>query len=603
MRVTLRLQIILFTVLPLMALVVATLATVDRSITAEVEHNLVTDLERASAVFENMLAKRSESLRTAGRVIVEDPRFFSALTLPGSYRDEQLRGTVAGVAREFEQITQTDLFEVFDARGHQLATVGGEVADAGLQDQFVHAALAGRQQSGVLAVPGRHYQVAAIPVYVAGRIVGVLLLGEEIGRDLANELRALTRSEVTFLAGPLVTGSTLEDAADRDSLIASLGATGRAAADGAVRRVRGRDHVYLTLLSRLPDSEPGADQRYAMQRSLDVETAFLRQVQQHLLALGAAAFVLSLLIGLLVSERIVSPVRRLVRGAEEMERGNYDYPLGADTRNEIGYLAQRFGVMRQRQRMYVQSLEEVARLKSEFVAVASHELRTPLSIIRGYHELLALERMGPLTSPQREALTAIERSLVALDRIAENATRVAQIEGARLELRVAEHDLDGLLRRATDQVRREAKGRAVDIASATDGSGRSVWVDGTRLTEAIANLVRNGVRFTPDGGRVEVRARWDGEVLMLEVEDTGVGIPEEERNALFERPYLIRDSMNHHSSGSLEFNSGGLGLGLAIARGIVELHGGSIEVWSEVGRGTRFRIRLPQDNVARSEAA
>jgi signal transduction histidine kinase len=117
-------------------------------------------------------------------------------------------------------------------------------------------------------------------------------------------------------------------------------------------------------------------------------------------------------------------------------------------------------------------------------------------------------------------------------------------------------------------------------------------VDGPRLTEAVANLVRNALRFTPDGGRVEVRTRWQAPWLDIEVEDDGIGIAPERQDQIFERGILARDSRNHHSSTTLEFNSAGLGLGLAITRGIVEAHGGTITVDSALGRGSRFVIRL-----------
>ena len=122
------------------------------------------------------------------------------------------------------------------------------------------------------------------------------------------------------------------------------------------------------------------------------------------------------------------------------------------------------------------------------------------------------------------------------------------------------------------------------------------------MTEVVANLVRNGIRFTPDGGTVEVSALREGSTLVIDVTDSGIGISEDQARVLFDPAVMIRDSKRHHSSDTLEFNSEGLGLGLSIARGIVEFHGGTIEVKSALGRGSRFRVRIPIDAARRDRS-
>src|ERR1700741_2649093 len=137
MRMWLRWKILLFTVPPLLAVAFATLWIVQRTVFAEVRQNIDADLKRASTVFETKLAERAEYLSMASRVIAEDPRFFSALTLPGTYRDPQFRATVAGGARSFAGITRTDLFEVYDTRGRLIASVGPKESDAGTRSAIV----------------------------------------------------------------------------------------------------------------------------------------------------------------------------------------------------------------------------------------------------------------------------------------------------------------------------------------------------------------------------------------------------------------------------------------------------------------------------------
>jgi len=436
--------------------------------------------------------------------------------------------------------------------------------------------------------------------------VGALLLGSRIDRELAEELRALTRSEVSFLSGNVLTGTTLALKDDRNALIGALAEAGPQLLQGptgAMFQLQGKQHIYLTLAQPLPDAGPGRRQTYVMQRSLDAETAYLNEIQRVLVEIGIVAVLAALFAGYLISEHITSPVRRLVRVAEELEHGNYDVPLDVQTGDEIGFLASTFGNMRNHLRVYVSTLEEVTRLRSEFISIASHELRTPISVIRGLQELMDDEALGPVTPDQKQALLSMDQSLTTLARIAEDATRMSLIESERLTLELDDCSMTALLGQAIEAANANAAGRNVTVTAEAQPGLPLVRIDGARMTIAIANLVRNGIRFTPDGGRVVVRARAEDGMIVIEVEDTGIGIPEDRLHGLFDRAWQARLSDHHHSSSKLEFNSAGLGLGLAITRGVIEAHEGSIEVASEVGRGTVVTVRFPTRSSDEHEAA
>ena len=588
----------LFTVLPLVGLMFIALWVVNRSISDQVHDGIERDLERASAVLDNMLDARGQALDLAARVIVADPKFFSVLTIPGSFDDPQLRATVTGVALDFNRITQADLFEVTNAAGRLLASVGRDESSPEGRARLVAAALAGRPASGLLVEPGVHFQVSATPVLAGKRVIGALLLGSRIGPELADQLKELTRSEVTFVSRRDITGTTLDSRQARERLVARFARAEDAAAapepaDGTVTELKADGHVYLTLARPFARTGPGDGQIVVMQRALDTETAFLRDMQTDLVQLGLAAVVAALLAGYLIAERITSPVRRLVRGAEEMERGNYDYPLDVRPHDEIGYLARRFDEMRGRHRAYVTSLQDVARVKSEFLNVASHELRTPISVIAGFRDLMADGRLGDITDAQRQGLEAIARSVETLTRITEDATRMAQIHGDRLQLVRTEHPAADVIEEGIAAATSDAPTRRLRVEADLPADLGTIWVDAGRLSEAIANVVRNGIRFTPDGGEVRIRARRAGELLEIAVTDTGIGISPDRQATLFDVSYAGRSSLNHHSSAALEFNSGGLGLGLSIARGIVQAHRGTISLTSQPGRGSTFVIRVP----------
>ena len=604
-------KILFATVLPLLALTSAVLWTVNQSITEQAERNVREDLIRAASIFEDMLGARSEELAIAGQVIVQDPKFFSILTLPGSATDPQVRATAEGVAADFNAITRADLFVVFDAKGRVVADASRDRLGASASQGLPGVPDDAHPRSGILADGGRHFQIAEIPVLAGPRRVGLLLLGAGIGQDLAERLRTLTRSEVTFVSNGTLTGSTLEASSDRHALASTL-SSGRSPArdskrgpsDAEVFTFAGATSQYVTVAGPIRGSAPGEGQLFAIQRSLATETAFLSRMRTALLELGLLGAVLSIALGYVISRSITAPVRTLVRGAEEMERGNYDYPLQVKSLDEIGYLAIRFRDMRQRQRVYVKSLEEVARLKGDFIDVASHELRTPLSVLKGFLELLSLERLGPLTPHQKEAVSAMEGGVSALTRIAEDAWRVSQIQSRRLVLETGAHDVGTILEEGVGRARVAGRGRRVEIRMERPSGIPPLLIDGTRLTEAVAHLVSNGVRFTPDGGSVTASAALEGSDLLIHVADTGQGIAEDRLEKLLDRSFTFRDTLNHHSSSTLEFGSEGLGLGIPIARGVAEAHGGSLTARSRPGAGSVFTLRIPaKPAFEREEAA
>jgi len=601
-------KILFATVLPLLALTSAVLWTVNQSITEQAERNVREDLIRAASIFEDMMGARAEELAIAGQVIVQDPKFFSILTLPGSAADPEVRATAEGVAADFNAITHADLFVVFDAKGSVVAEASRDRLGVSLSRGLPAVPDDARPRSGILVDGGRHFQIAEIPVLAGPRRVGLLLLGAGIGQDLAERLRTLTRSEVTFVSNGTVTGSTLEASSDRHALAATLSAgrssardSNRGPSEAEVFTFGGATSQYVTVAGPIRGSTPGEGQLFAIQRSLAAETAFLSRMRTALLELGLLGAVLSIALGYVISRSITAPVRTLVRGAEEMERGNYDYPLQVKSLDEIGYLAIRFRDMRQRQRVYVKSLEEVARLKGDFIDVASHELRTPLSVLKGFLELLALERLGPLTPHQKEAVSAMEGGVSALTRIAEDAWRVSQIQSRRLVLETGAHDVGTILDEAVGRARVAARGRRVEIRIERPSAIPPLLVDGPRLTEAVAHLVSNGVRFTKDGGSVTASAAIEGSDLLIHVADTGQGIPEDRLEKLLDRSFAFRDTLNHHSSSTLEYGSEGLGLGIPIARGVAEAHGGALTARSRPDSGSTFTLRIPAKPAFDSE--
>ena len=608
MRISLRWKILLLAVFTPATLGLATLLTVHRNVTEHVNSSSIHEnLEHSVSVFEGMLRTRSNVLAGSAQVIAQDPRFFSLLLLASNQRDSRFVTTVRGVARDFSRITPSDIFEVVDRRGRMLASVGSASSSRAARDSLVKVALRGRAIESILIERDAHYQVVLAPVVADHQIVGVLLLGAQIGSELARELRAQMRCEVTFLSGTTITGTTLRDPEDRAALLRMLGRLELSPASDlrtlGVQRVNGPHFVYLTLVQRIPVSARSAQQLYVMQRSFDPETSFLHVMQEDMLVLAIIALVLALITGLFFSEQIIRPMQRLVRGAQEMEQGNYDYPLGIKRRDEIGYLADRFAEMRQRERAYLNSLEHTARLKSQFLSIASHELRTPISVLRGYRDLLADGTLGTVTPKQQKALEAMRDYLTRLTRVAEDASHFAEVKGERLMLDFQPHDVEPILRRAVGAALAEGARRAVHVEVQCDTMSEHAECDADNLGNAIMQLVTNGIRFTPDGGRVDVHATEREGSLHIEVKDTGIGISEEKLRVVLSHGLSGIETNHHQSAQGLEFNSTGLGLGLSIACGIVEAHGGIILAESRLGEGSTFVIVVPMTRRGDARAA
>jgi signal transduction histidine kinase len=511
------------------------------------------------------------------------------------------------MARDFNQIAQTDLFEVLDRQGRVLASVGGASSSRDSRADLVRKTLGGSPVEGVLVEKGAHYQVALAPVQADGHTVGVLLLGRQIGQGLAHELRGEMHCEVTFLSGRTITGTTLEAPGDRAALVHALERiapdSSRDPAGRPVEHVHAPHADYLTVVRRLPGSDPSTRQLYVMQRSFDPETAFLGLMRRDMMVLAAIAVLAALVTGLLFSEQVLRPVQRLVRAAQAMEKGDYDCPLDVRRSDELGYLTTRFSEMRRRERAYLGSLEQSTRLKSRFLSVASHELRTPISVLIGYHDLFVNGGLGPLTPTQSQALETMRTHLARLTRLAEDAARFARVKGERLVLDLQSHDVPALLGRAVTAARAAGAGRTLDVAIRCDSISGPVDADVEGLEQSIAQVVMNAIRFTPDTGHVEVVARELDGRLRIEVTDNGVGIAGERLEAVLTEGFAPGDPLNHRSAVGLEFNVPGLGLGLAITKAIIEAHGGTLSATSRLGSGSTFVIELPMHHDAAAREA
>jgi signal transduction histidine kinase len=346
--------------------------------------------------------------------------------------------------------------------------------------------------------------------------------------------------------------------------------------DGEVRTFEftppGAAREYLAVSSplRLAPREPYFGALVVAKPRAELRDRWVTLIERLALA-GLAGIAVAGALAWYVTRKITEPVETLAEAADQIAEGRYDValpdPPGGD---EIGHLASRFGQMAER-------LQEAEELERNFLMTVSHELRTPLTAIRGHVDALR-EGVAQDEASRRESLDVIAAEARRLERLVGDVLDLAKLDTRRFTLRSEEVDMARLLERAYTAFSEEARRRGIDYQS--EINARPVIVaDGDRVLQIISNLLSNAFRWTPDGGHVALELDQANGVISVAVQDTGPGIPEDERDRIF-RPFWSRDG-------------GGTGLGLAIARELAAAHGGHIDLESEPGRGSRFELVLP----------
>ncbi|MFN3762634.1 MAG: sensor histidine kinase, partial [Anaerolineae bacterium] len=241
-------------------------------------------------------------------------------------------------------------------------------------------------------------------------------------------------------------------------------------------------------------------------------------------------------------------------------------------------------------------LQRLDKMKTDFIILAGHELRTPLSAIYGYTQIL-LSMPDIPGSPEEEGsprhlLHQVMRAARCLNQVVDDILNVFLIEANKLELRLAPVPLYSLIQNVVRNIRNLGPERQLTFEFEGLEALPMIMADAQRLFQALWHVVSNAVKYTPDGGTIRITGRVVDHTVHLSVRDTGIGIDPAERERIFDRFYVVEDTMLHHSS-KTAFKGGGLGLGLSLARGIIEAHKGRIWIESE----GRDEVRLPGTTV------
>jgi histidine kinase len=294
-----------------------------------------------------------------------------------------------------------------------------------------------------------------------------------------------------------------------------------------------------------------------------------------LVAVGAAA-VTAAAVSLFTTRRIVAPIRLIQEASQRIAEGRYGERVPLLTEDELGDLALQFNRM-------ADALEQTEKRRRDLIADVAHELRTPLASIAGYAEGL-VDGVLPATP---DVLHRVYREATRLQRLVDDLQELSRAEAGQLPLHLRSVNVDDLVETAAARLRPQFEEKGVTLTVAPAGDLPPVLGDPDRLVQVLTNLLGNALQYTPPGGSAEVRTKATGSFVEVAVVDTGIGIAPEHLPHIFDRFYRVDRSRSRAS--------GGTGIGLTIARHLVEAHGGSITASSPgPGRGSTFTVRLPR---------
>ena len=289
---------------------------------------------------------------------------------------------------------------------------------------------------------------------------------------------------------------------------------------------------------------------------------------------GLIATAVALLLAFFLSRRILSPVKALTIAARQLGQGDLARRVPSKDRGEVGELAQAFNTM-------ADNLQRDEQLQRNMIADVAHELRTPLSNLKGYLEAVH----DGVIEPDADTIRSLNEETSLLSRLVDDLQELSLAESGELKLDCRAGDISELIDHTVTAMQTQAKAKNIPLSVDLPEKLPAVNIDSHRISEVLRNLLENALVHTTGGGNITVTARQQGKLVEVSVIDTGKGISAEDLPHIFERFYRVDKSRTR--------TTGGSGLGLTIARRLVEAHGGRVEARSEPAKGSRFTFTVP----------
>lgn len=318
----------------------------------------------------------------------------------------------------------------------------------------------------------------------------------------------------------------------------------------------------------------------------------LKDIAKRFLQAGLVALVISIILALLIARSVAKPLQRITSATEEIARGNYDQTLDITSSDEVGRLAASFNTM-------AREVKTSRQAQRDFVANVSHELKTPLTSIQGFSQAI-LDGTADDEVNRHRAVEIISGEANRMSRLVDELLDLARIESGQIEMTHEPVELAKILGACVEKFAPRAREGNIELELDVPALPLIMTGDKDRLAQVFTNLVDNALKHTPPAGKVTIKAqeikekpRKPAEIastVEITVTDTGPGIPAEDLQHIFERFYQVDKSRAGKDRG--------IGLGLTIAKQIVEAHGGKISAESVIGLGTKFTVSVPFDHVS-----
>jgi signal transduction histidine kinase len=574
--IRLRTKFLLSMVVVSAALTLTTLLVVWHTVQQEVRLGIQRDLENSVSAFHSFQQQREDTLVRSAALLADLPDVRALMTTHHP-------ATIQDASRNLWQLAGSDLLLLSDSSGKVMAlqATPPEITIREAQDFFpaVFPNDAARDETRHWwYVEGHLYEIFLQEIYfgpASGRhVLGYLLLGYEIDDRVVRNLSRVAASEVAFRYGDVIVRSTLQPAQES----ALLRVVPRTAAGGPPQghQIRLGGERFLATSVDLP-MPGGPPLNLWVLKSFDQATAFLRSLNELLLALGLTAVLVGSLLVYLISLTFTRPLENLVAGVRALEQGDYAYPLQVRGEDEVAEVTGTFDRMRtnlqktQRQLLDAERLATIGRMASSI----SHDLRHSLAAVMANAEFLCESHLTP---GQREDLYAEIR--IAVNQMTELIESLLEFSRTRESLRPTYGDVRSAVDRAVQGVKAHPEFQRIRIRISGEGSTEG-WFDFKKLERALLNLVLNACEVvSPESGKIDIDLRRKGENLEIRIEDNGPGIAEAVRDRLFE-PFVSHGKEN------------GTGMGLTVVQKILLDHGGDVAVERTSTSGTIFRASIP----------
>ncbi len=543
---------------------------VTQRLTLQVRSNLFASIQNAADVVNTVYDLNRTRLIEESSRLANDPRLRASLAT----RDKE---TIAETIGALARAENAPMLLVLSPGEEFLAGRGLPAEDYGRISKaaVVIDALNGFESADYWLVKDQLLVVAATPVITGSRMFGIIILGRPLGENVLNDLAGMTGSQFALRYGGTVHHNTYRESRQAiDAALASLEPEATPM-DFSTRNMR-----FIGLSQTLLNAEDQPVASLVIYRSYDQELEALSPLRTSIYLIALGSIGISLLASFFLASGVTRPVERLATSIRNFGGGNYAEPIEVTSNDEVGVLAASFEEMRQSlliardELLHAERLSTVGRMANGII----HDFKQPITTIRGYTELICAQDMS---SEKRMEFGAM--ILGSVQQMMGMINDLLDFARGKATLHLEQADLNKVVQNAVSQLQAALAEHQVEV-NFTPGKIDSLGLDQLRIQRVIENLISNAGEAISGAGKITLETRTANGGVDLIITDTGSGVPEELRETLFE-PFVTLGKPS------------GTGLGLAVAKNIVEEHGGTIQFQSETDIGSTFRIHLPANGV------